>query len=544
MQRPAIANSPGLLNELLRQNHYTREELLKVLGLEKDPSKLGAWEKGQFTPEPFRESRLVYFCMAKQLSDLLLKYEAVLPTYEIYNKLRFENTHMVMRPFEKVLRLRNEPAKIGGKEVDFPIGVPASILTADSERIAHYAQLGYNILTYKTVRSRAQSPHEFPNWLFIPEPPSLSDKDFANPVKGDLFYYPSDPAKAVAANSYGIPSADPREWMADVKRAKKLLTRISGKQVLIVSVFGTAYDDADFDEQVRDFVRVASLAEKAGADIVELNFSCPNLGAGHVGGELYRDPEASAKVSEAVHNAISVPVFVKISYLPEDELTEFVRANEKFIDGIVAINTISMPVVDENGEPIFPPEPIERKKAGISGSIIKPLAQEVVKNLHSLRQEYGYEFNIIGVGGVSTSEDVQDYFDLGADGVQSCTGVMLNENLAIETRLLTGVLPEPEVTILRSDREGVIEMSDKERASMSERPQQDEDRETVEHYLKEHGLREIVPGFYTGEEELDTELTVETIQKLTEGEDPKSDYAISLWEIYEKQTGNKRPETT
>jgi dihydroorotate dehydrogenase len=114
------------------------------------------------------------------------------------------------------------------------------------------------------------------------------------------------------------------------------------------------------------------------------------------------------------------------------------QQNADSLDGIVAINTFSARVLDADGESTFPGRP----RAGVSGSAIKGLGQEVVKNLVALRGEFKRshnDFTILGVGGVITPEDALEYLNLGADGVESCTGAFLNPNLGLLIRSETGV---------------------------------------------------------------------------------------------------------
>lgn len=115
--------------------------------------------------------------------------------------------------------------------------------------------------------------------------------------------------------------------------------------------------------------------------------------------------------------------------------------NAPFIDGIVAINTISAKIVNEKDTQTFP----GRETAGLSGWMIKNKAQEVAKGLVTLREEVrvklGKKLTILGVGGVMAPQDCKDYLDsIGVDAVESCTGAFLNPYLGLETRINTEAL--------------------------------------------------------------------------------------------------------
>ena len=56
----------------------------------------------------------------------------------------------------------------------------------------------------------------------------------------------------------------------------------------------------------------------------------------------------------------------------------------------------------------------------------------MVEKLNKIREKENYKFAIVGVGGVVTPDDYFEYRKAGADLVQSATGAMFNQNLALE----------------------------------------------------------------------------------------------------------------
>jgi len=70
----------------------------------------------------------------------------------------------------------------------------------------------------------------------------------------------------------------------------------------------------------------------------------------------------------------------------------------------------------------------------VCGHSIKWAGLEMVGKLKKLREEFGYKYTIIGVGGVSTADDFFEYRNAGADIVMSATGVIWNQNLAQEIK--------------------------------------------------------------------------------------------------------------
>ena len=111
-----------------------------------------------------------------------------------------------------------------GRRVSSPIGIAAGPLP-NSKWIEAYARLGYGLFTYKTVRSTARLAYPAPNLLFC----RLGDPAVAEakaPRK-------TDPETVTWATSFGLPSAAPDVWRADVKRAR---AKLAADQLLLVSV--------------------------------------------------------------------------------------------------------------------------------------------------------------------------------------------------------------------------------------------------------------------------------------------------------------------
>jgi len=147
---------------------------------------------------------------------------------------------------------------------------------------------------------------------------------------------------------------------------------------------------------------------------------------------LCYDTQNSVKVVKAIKAEIkNVPLIVKISYFKDDTiLGNFVREVGSLVQGISAINTIFSEIVDEKGGEALP----GRTHSGVCGASIKWAGLDMVKRLKKLREEYGYSYAIIGVGGVMNADDFFEYRDAGADIVMSATGAMWNPYLAKEIK--------------------------------------------------------------------------------------------------------------
>jgi dihydroorotate dehydrogenase (NAD+) catalytic subunit len=497
-------NVTGLLSDLAQV--VSPDALTQVIGTRGARSSRVVGNEGSINPGA--QLRLALFCMKNNLVEVYRAHGGLLPSFNIYQPFSFENSPFGAqdRSSDDVF-LKRRPTLIGGFRVGYPFGVPASALTGTSQWVNFYAKRGFDILTYKTVRTREWQVHQYPNWVFIPNPPVFTHSDVEKECHlfWDPDYFPEDPTQVTMANSFGIPSQIPEVWQEEVENSK---TALSSDQVLVVSVTGTSSPGDSFEDLTQDFVRAALMAKEAGADIIELNFSCPNV-PGHQEGSLYTSPSDAASIARAVHQATKDRPFVKTGYLPYHQLTELVHACQANVKGYTAINTVSAHISDRQRHDIFPPSPVVRSSAGISGTAIKQLALEVVEGLATLRDKEHLEYDILAVGGVTSKQDVDRYLIAGADGVQSCTGAFINPELALDVRHYDGQLSRDIVFSVNESEERGGNMTEKERPTKdadrqvpsdrnAEQPKPDErvrvsyDTELVERLTDVDGIKELL----------------------------------------------------
>jgi dihydroorotate dehydrogenase len=211
--------------------------------------------------------------------------------------------------------------------------------------------------------------------------------------------------------------------MKDISHGNTLLKK---GQILIVSVNGTlGLAERDL---LTDYGYVASMAKEAGAKIIEVNYSCPNLG-GSKEGALFCDPENSALVSKKIRESIGkTPLLIKLGWMPAAQLEKVVKANHPYVDGFSTINTIPRKVINPDGSSALPGE--NRLVSGTCGAAIGNLAEEVTQNLIHLRKKWNDDFVICSVGGMMTAQDLHRRLDMGADIVMSATAAMWDPYLA------------------------------------------------------------------------------------------------------------------
>lgn len=140
---------------------------------------------------------------------------------------------------------------------------------------------------------------------------------------------------------------------------------------------------------------------------LEINVSCPNV---HGGGIAFgTDADAAAQVVAAVKEHVSKPVIVKLSPNVTD-IVAIAKACEKAgADGISMINTmLGMRIDLKKRKPV-----VANKMGGFSGPAVFPVALRMVYQVYE-----AVKVPVIGIGGISTAEDVIEMMLAGATAVQ------------------------------------------------------------------------------------------------------------------------------
>ena len=140
---------------------------------------------------------------------------------------------------------------------------------------------------------------------------------------------------------------------------------------------------------------------------LEVNISCPNV---HGGGMSFgTSPEAAAEVTRAVKAVTTKPVYIKLSPNVTDIVSIAKACEEAGADGISMINTLMGMRIDlKTKKPV-----IYNKSGGFSGPAIKPVALSMVYRVYE-----AVNIPIIGMGGLSTAEDVVEMMLAGATAVE------------------------------------------------------------------------------------------------------------------------------
>jgi dihydroorotate dehydrogenase (NAD+) catalytic subunit len=148
---------------------------------------------------------------------------------------------------------------------------------------------------------------------------------------------------------------------------------------------------------------------------LEVNVSCPNV---HGGGMSFgTDPKAAAAVTKAVKAVTTKPVIIKLSPNVTDIVSIAKACEEAGADGISLINTLLGMRIDLNRRrPV-----IANTMGGFSGSAIFPVA---VRMVYQVAQ--AVKIPVIGMGGVSSAEDVIEMMMAGATAVEVGAANLVN----------------------------------------------------------------------------------------------------------------------
>jgi len=158
-----------------------------------------------------------------------------------------------------------------------------------------------------------------------------------------------------------------------------------------------------------------AMDEQEQVGIIEVNVSCPNVQ--HGGMSFGLTPEGAAEVTKAVRAATGKPIYIKLSPNVTD-ITEIARACEDAgADGISLINTLLGMRIDlKTKKPV-----LANKFGGFSGPAIFPVALGMVYKVYE-----AVKVPIIGMGGVSSAEDVIEMMLAGATAVQVGAANLVN----------------------------------------------------------------------------------------------------------------------
>jgi len=283
------------------------------------------------------------------------------------------------------------PASLPGLEIDFcgircenPFFLASSAVCTNYEMVARAFDAGWGGVFYETICLQE-----------IREVSPRFDAVYENGKKGDFYGF---------RNMEQLSENPVHEDFDILRRLKKNYP----SKIVIASIMGEKEDD---------WIELAKMAQDAGCDAVELNFSCPQMRQTGMGSDVGQDPELVTFFTAYVKRSVSIPVIPKmtpnIAHISEPAMGAYFAG----ADAISAINTIKSITMGDGSEVNGC-----QTGSGYSGRAVKPIALRhiLAMVLNPMMKNVQYS----GVGGIETWHDALEFIQLGCRNVQVCTAVM------------------------------------------------------------------------------------------------------------------------
>jgi len=199
-------------------------------------------------------------------------------------------------------------------------------------------------------------------------------------------------------NAMGLPNPGVEGYLDELRELKH------GGVPVVASFFAST---------IEEFRVGAEALCGAGADALELNLSCPNVGGEP--GMCAADAISVERVTAAVKGVATAPVFVKLSPNVTDIVGIAVAAEKGGADAVTAVNTLKAMAIDAD----FRRPILTNVTGGLSGPALKPVALRCVWEIAE-----AVKVPIIGCGGVTNWRDAVEYMLAGASAVEIGSGIM------------------------------------------------------------------------------------------------------------------------
>ena len=269
-----------------------------------------------------------------------------------------------------------------GIECENPFFLASSAVCTNYEMVARAFDAGWAGVFYKTICLQE-----------IKEVSPRFDAMHNNATHGDFYGF---------RNMEQL-SENPVEMDFDILRRLK---KDYPTKVVIASIMGQT------EEQ---WIALAKMAEEAGCDAVELNFSCPQMKHEGMGSDVGQSPELVKTYTACVKSSVKIPVIPKMTPNITHIAEPAAACVEAGADAISAINTIKSVTMTFDSEVSG-----QRTISGYSGRAVRPIALRHILELAQMQEKT----ELSGIGGIETWRDALEFIQLGCSNVQVCTAVM------------------------------------------------------------------------------------------------------------------------
>ena len=207
-----------------------------------------------------------------------------------------------------------------------------------------------------------------------------------------------------------------------IKRLKKEFPT----KVIIASIMGRNEEEWEY---------LTKKVTEAGADLIELNFSCPNMKHKGTGSDVGQNPDLVEEYTRVVRNSTNLPILAKMTPNITDMKIPAIAAKNGGADGISAINTIKS-ITNVDVDSLVPEPQVNGKSSlgGYSGRAVKPIALRYISEM--VNNEDLKDMYYSGMGGIYTWHDALEFILLGCTSVQVTTSIMEYGNRIVDDLIL------------------------------------------------------------------------------------------------------------
>lgn len=276
-----------------------------------------------------------------------------------------------------------------GVSCENPFFLASSPVASSFEMCCHAFDAGWAGVSYKTI-SFYQSREVSPRFDALPGRRPSSFYGFKN-----------------------LEQLSPHTAEENFEIIRRLKERYSEK-VMVASIMG---------RNCEEWTRLANMAEEAGADLIECNFSCPQMAKQGLGSDIGQDPELVSLYTDATRKGTRLPLIAKMTPNLGNMELPAMAAIANGANAISAINTVkSITRTDSANFSSYPDIGGQSAVGGYSGQAVKPIALRFIRDLASYPPLRGVP--LFGIGGITTWRDALDFILLGCTAMQVCTSVM------------------------------------------------------------------------------------------------------------------------
>lgn len=184
--------------------------------------------------------------------------------------------------------------------------------------------------------------------------------------------------------------------------------------VMVASIMGSTDDE---------WKELAKMCNQAGADLIEGNFSCPQMTSHAMGSDVGTNVELVKRYCQAVTSVTDIPFIAKMTPNITSMEVPALAALEGGAAGISAINTIkSITNIDFENMTAMPVVNGKSSISGYSGAAVRPIALRFIAQM--MQNEIIGKTEMSGIGGIETWRDCVEFLMLGCRNIQVTTGIM------------------------------------------------------------------------------------------------------------------------